>query len=60
MDDFDNEALCRVVCEFYSEEKYIQYPTLDSPLLAVKGKGVFSRECTTWWDMLRMQMQIGQ
>ena len=50
MDDFDTEALRRTVHEFYSEKKY---PTMDSLLLAVKEKGIFSGEHTTLWRVMR-------
>ena len=48
MDDFDMEALRSA--EFYHEKKY---PTMDSLLLAVKEKGIFSGERTTLWRVMR-------
>ena len=44
------EALQRTVHDFYLEKKY---PTLDSLLVAVKGKGVFTGEHTTLGKVLR-------
>ena len=48
--DFDTEALRRSVHEFYSDKKY---PTLDSLLVSVKEKGIFTGERTTLWKILR-------
>ena len=50
MDNFDTEALRSTVHEFYSEKKY---RTMDSLLLAVKEKGIFSGEHTTLWRVMR-------
>ena len=49
LDDFDVEAMWRLVHDFYREK----YPTLDSLLLAVKEKGLFGGERTTLWRILR-------
>ena len=50
MDDFDVEAIRRLVHDFYREKKY---PTLDLLLLAVKEKGLFGGERATLWRILR-------
>lgn len=50
LDDFDTEALRRIVHDFYREKKY---PTLDSLLVAAKEKGIFSGEHVTLWRVLR-------
>ena len=49
LDDFDVEAIRRLVHDFYREKKY---PTLDSLLLAVKEKGLFGGEHATLWRIL--------
>ena len=49
LDGFDTEALRCAVHEFYSE----RYTAMDSLLLVVKHKGVFSGEHTTLWRVLR-------
>ena len=46
LDNFDVEAIRRLVHDFYLEKKY---PTLDSLLLAVKEKGLFGGERATLW-----------
>ena len=50
LDDFDVDAIRRLVHDFYREKKY---PTLDSLLLAVKEKGLFGGERATLWRILR-------
>ena len=50
LDDFNVEAIRRVVHDFYREKKY---PMLDSLLLAVKEKGLFGGEHATLWRILR-------
>ena len=42
IDEFDTEALRRLVHDFYREKKF---PTVDSVLVASKEKGIFSGEC---------------
>ena len=49
LDDFDVEAIERLVHDFYCEK----YPMLNSLLLAVKEKGLFGGEHATLWGILR-------
>ena len=44
LDDFNVEAICRTVHEFYTRK---EYPTLESLLATVKSRGVFSGGRTT-------------
>ena len=41
--------LVRTLHEFYREKKY---PTLDTLLVAVREKGIFTGECATLWKIL--------
>ena len=50
LDDFDVEAICRLVHDFYRKKKH---PTLDSLLLALKEKGLFGGERAILWRILR-------
>ena len=50
VDDFDTEAIRRTVHDFDREK---EYPKLDSLLVAVKEKGVFSGGRVTLWKLLR-------
>lgn len=50
VDDFDVEAVRRIVHDFYREKKY---PTLDLILAAVREKGVFTGERVTLWRLIR-------
>ena len=49
LDDFDVEALRRLVHDFYREKKF---PTLDSVLVAAKEKGIYEGERVTLWKLL--------
>ena len=50
LDDFNVEAICRTVHEFYTRK---EYPTLESLLATVKSRGVFSGGRTTLRLVLR-------
>ena len=50
LDDFDVEALRRLVHDFYLEKKF---PMLDSVLVAAKEKGIYEGERVTLWKLLR-------
>ena len=43
LDDFNVEAIRRIVYEFYTKK---EYPTLDSLLSVVKSRDVFTGGCT--------------
>ena len=50
LDDFNVEAICRIVHEFYTRK---EYPTLESLLSLLKTRQLFSGGRTTLWLVLR-------
>ena len=50
LDDFNVEAIRRIVHEFYTKK---EYPTLDNLLSVVKSRDVFTGGRTTLWQVLR-------
>ena len=50
LDDFDTEALQRLVHDLYREKKF---PTLDSVQVVAKEKGIYRGERVTLWKLLR-------